>query len=80
MDESGTDEAKCYKKVSSGRRATGAVRSMVNVQDLQIEQTRVLDESLLVLVLLYDIKTMIWEEEMPRIRAVQIFTKYQENG
>ena len=27
LDESGTDEAECSKKVASGRRAAGAIRS-----------------------------------------------------
>ena len=29
MDESGTDEAECSRKVARGRRVAGAIRSMV---------------------------------------------------
>ena len=30
MDESGTDEAECNRKGASGRRVTGAIRSLIN--------------------------------------------------
>ena len=35
--ESGTDGAECSRKVGSGRRVAGAIRSLVNAKDLQIE-------------------------------------------
>ena len=31
------DGAKCNRKVASGRRVAGAIRSMVNLKDLQLE-------------------------------------------
>ena len=31
LDESGTDEAECRRKVASGRRVAGAIRSLVSV-------------------------------------------------
>ena len=40
MDESGTDEAECSRQEVSGewngRRAVGAIRSLVNAKDLQL--------------------------------------------
>ena len=30
LEESGTDEAECRKKLGSGRRVAGAIRSLVN--------------------------------------------------
>ena len=46
---------------------------LVNVRGLQFECARVLPETLLMPVLMYDSETMIWkEEEKSRIRAVQM--------
>ena len=45
LDESGTDEAECCKKVESGRRVAGAIRSLVNTRSLQFECARVLHDS-----------------------------------
>ena len=59
LDESGTDEAECTKKVASGRRVAGAIRSLVNPRSLQLECARVLHEPLLVPVLTYGSETMI---------------------
>ena len=73
LDESGIDEAECSRRVASGRRVTGAVRSLVNTRSLQLECARVLEESLLVPVHMYGSETMIWrEKERSRIRAVQM--------
>ena len=58
LDESGTNEAECSRKVASGRRVAGAIRSQ-NFRSLQLECARVLHESLLVLVLTYNSETMI---------------------
>ena len=55
LDESGSDEAECSRKVASGRRVAGAITSLVNV--------RVLHESLLVPVLTYGSGTMRWREK-----------------
>ena len=71
--EEGSDEAECSRKVASGRRVTGAIRSQVNARILQLECAMVLDELLLVLVLTYGNETMIWrKEERSWIRAVQM--------
>ena len=70
MDESGTDGAECSRKVVSGKRVAGSIKSLVNARDLQFECTRVLHETLLVPVTR---ETMLWkEEERSRIRSVQI--------
>ena len=37
LDESGTDGAECSRKVASGRRVAGTIRSLVNARDLQLE-------------------------------------------
>ena len=51
LDESGTDEAECNRKVASGRRVAGVIRSLVNARSLQLDCARVLHESFLVPVL-----------------------------
>ena len=56
-------KAVCRRKVASGRRVAGAVRSLVNARSLQLECARGLHESLLVPVLTYVIETMIWREK-----------------
>ena len=38
------DEAECNRKVASGRRIAGAIRSMVNARSLQFECAMVLHE------------------------------------
>ena len=37
LDESGTDGVECSRKVASGRRVAGAIRSLVNARDLHLE-------------------------------------------
>ena len=63
MDESGTDGAEFSRKVASGRRVAGAIRSLVNGRDLQRECARFLHETLLVPVLMYGNETMLWKEK-----------------
>ena len=53
LDESGTDGAECSRKVASGMRVAGAIRSLVNARDLQIECAGILHETLLVPALMY---------------------------
>ena len=60
-----------HRKVESGRRVAGAIRSLVNVRNLQLECASVLHEILLVPILMYGNETMLWKkEERSRIRAV----------
>ena len=49
--------------MASGRRVAGVIRSLVNARDLQLECARVLHEILLVLVLMYGRKIMLWKEK-----------------
>ena len=73
LDESGADGAECSRKVASGRRDAGAIRSLFNARSLQLECGRVLHESLLVPVIAYGSETKIWrEKKRSRIRAVQM--------
>ena len=72
MDELGTYKAERSRKVVSGRRVAGAIRSLVNARSLQVECARVLHESLLVPVPTYVSETMIWKEkERSRIGDVE---------
>ena len=46
--------------MASGRRIAGAIRSLINANDLQLECARFLHETLLALVLMYGSETMLW--------------------
>ena len=72
LDESGTDEVECSRKVACGRRVAGAIRSLVNSWDLLLECARVLHETLLVPVFMYVSEKMLWKEERSRVRATQM--------
>ena len=48
LDESGTNDAECCRKVAVGRKVAGAIRFLVNATVLQLEYARVLNEGLLV--------------------------------
>ena len=48
---SGTDGAECSRKLGSGRRVAGAVKSLVNTRDLQLECATVLHQTFLCLFL-----------------------------
>ena len=41
LEESGTDEAECSRKMESGRRVAVAIRSLGNAGSLQLECARV---------------------------------------
>ena len=67
------DESECSRKVANGRRVEGAIRFLVNARSLQLECTRILQESLLVHVLMCGSETMTCKEkERSRIRVVQM--------
>ena len=73
LDESGTEETECRRKVASGWRVAGATRSLVNARGLQLECPRVLHEALFVPVFMYGRDTTKWKEKGKfRIRAVQV--------
>ena len=57
----------------NGSWAAGAITSLVNVRDLQLECARGLHETLLAPVLMYDSEIMLWKEKWrSKIRAVQM--------
>ena len=68
LGDSGTERAECSRKGASGRGIAGAIRSLVNARDLQLECDRVLHETLLVPV---PVPRILWKERF-RIMAVQI--------
>ena len=49
LDESGTDDAECHRKVTSQRKVGGVIRFLATVRDLQLECARVLQETCLFL-------------------------------
>ena len=57
-DESGIGGTECRRKVASGRRVGGAIRSLINARKLQLQCARVLHKTLLVFVLMYGSKKM----------------------
>ena len=69
----------------NGRRVAGAIKSLVNDRGLQLKCAKVLHKSLLVPVLMYGSKRMIWKEkERSRIKVEQMenlgyLLGYQEN-
>ena len=73
LDETGTDGTECSRKVTTRGRVSGAIRSLANTRDLQLECARVLHETLLVPALMYDTEKMLWKEkERSRVKAVQM--------
>ena len=72
LDPLDTDGAECNRKVVSGRRVAGAIRSLVNARDLQLECARVFHEALLVPVFVYGTETVSWKKERSSIRGVQM--------
>ena len=40
LDRTATDGAECSRKLASGRRVVGAIRSLVNARDLQLESVQ----------------------------------------
>ena len=73
LDESGTAGAECSRKVKSGRKVEGAIMSLINARDLQLECSKVLHETLLAPVFMYGSETMLWKEkERYRTRALQM--------
>src|SRR5678815_5285247 len=53
LDEKGTDDAECCRKVVNGRKVAGEIKSLVNVKGLSLECARVLHEGMLLPCLLY---------------------------
>ena len=62
LDESGADVAEYRRRVSSRRKVTGVITSLVNDRGLHLECARVPHEALPVPVLWYGSETMIWKD------------------
>ena len=58
--------------MGSGRKITGAIRSLVNAKVLRLECVGALHETLLLLVMFYGSKTMAWRENDVEIRDDQM--------
>ena len=73
LDEMGTDDVECDRKVSSGRRVAGAIKSLVNGKSLSFECIWVLHESRLVPALLYGNEITVWYPKYRlRVQAVHL--------
>src|SRR5678815_3865859 len=73
LDEKGTDDAECSKKIVNGRKVASAIKSLVNVKGLSLECARVLHEGMLLPVLLYSSETMVWNKKYrSKVQCVQI--------
>ena len=59
LDQTDTDGVECSRKVARGKRATDAIKSLVNARDLPLECARVLHETLFEAVLMYGSETML---------------------
>ena len=62
LNESGAEVSECCRKIVSVWKIAGAIRSLVNAMGLQLQCERVLHETFLVPILLYNSETMIWRE------------------
>ena len=78
FNKSGTEDAECCRKVASGRKVSGAIRSQANARGLQLECARLLHEGLLEPIMLYDSEIMIWREKMDNLRSFLGIRKYIE--
>ena len=58
LDELGTDEAECRRKVPNGRRDADAIRCLFTDRGLQLECARVFHKLLIVPVLIHGSETM----------------------
>ena len=58
LEDLGTDEADCSRKVASGRMVAGVIMFLVNTRDLLLECARILHETLLLPVLVYGSETV----------------------
>ena len=54
-----TNQVEMDQSLRNKRRVAGAIRSLVNARELQLEYARVLYETFLVPILMYDSETML---------------------
>ena len=76
LDEPGTNDPECRRKVVNRRKVEGTIMSLVNASGLQVECARLLSETLFMPVLMYSNETMIQKESRSRISAVQKYDGY----
>src|SRR5678815_5417319 len=75
LDEKGTDDAECSRKVVNGRKVAGAIKSLVNVKGLSLECDRVLHDGMLLPVLLYSSETTVWNKKYrSKVQCVQMLS------
>ena len=55
LNEMGTDDVECKRKVASGRKVSGGIKALENEKGLSLECARILHESMLLPVLLYGV-------------------------
>src|SRR5678816_433561 len=73
LDEKGTDDVECSRKVVNGRKVAGAIKSLVNVKGLSLECARVSHEGMMLPVLLYSSETMVWNKKYrSKVQCVQM--------
>src|SRR5678815_6092578 len=73
LDEKGTDDAECSRKVVNGRKVAGTIKSLVNVKGLSLKSARVLHEGMLLPVLIYSSETMVWNKRYrSKVQCVQM--------
>ena len=73
VNDKGTDESDCNKRVVNGRKTAGMIRSLVNKRCLSQNCAKILHEKMLVPTLLYGSECMVWKpKERWKIQAVQM--------
>ena len=71
LEELGADGGECFRKVGTGRKVTGEIRSAVNARSLRLYCSRVLHERFLVPVLRNESEIMVWRgKKRSKIRVV----------
>ena len=73
LDKKGVDDIKCGSKVSNGRQVAGAIESLVKARRLSFERNRVVHESMLLPVVMYGSKEMVWSQNYrSEVQTVQM--------
>jgi hypothetical protein len=73
IENKGGDDAECDRKVSNGRRVAGAITTMGNAKNLNLECLKRLHECMLVPVLMFGSEVMVWSQKnISRVQAVQM--------
>ena len=59
LNEKGMEDTECARKVTSVNKVSGTRKSLVNAKRLSCERNRVLHESMLLSVFMYDSRAMV---------------------